>query len=147
MPLTINNHNPDNTLINQGGQPRKNPGLASLLEIIFPTLLIKESLNMNYKPTNASDSNYNWVFFSLACGIIGIILVTVLIINIFILGRLFENNIVFIIYVSPIIGLLGLIIGIRGLKTSKKAFSIAGIILCSLNLLFVLLFWVLFFVS
>jgi small-conductance mechanosensitive channel len=70
--------------------------------------------------------------------LISIILMTQLVSPITTLGLLemFGGLIAFLIYLFiPLIGIMGIIFGILGLKSTKKKFTIAGIVLCLIGLI------------
>jgi hypothetical protein len=70
--------------------------------------------------------------------LISIILMTQLVSPITTLGLLemFGGLIAFLIYLFiPLIGIMGIIFGILGLKSTKKKFAIAGIVLCLIGLI------------
>jgi len=70
--------------------------------------------------------------------LISIILMTQIVSPITTLGLLemFGGLVAFLIYLFiPLIGIMGIIFGILGLKSTKKKFAIAGIVLCLIGLI------------
>jgi hypothetical protein len=70
--------------------------------------------------------------------LISIILITQIVSPITTLGLLemFGGLVAFLIYLFiPLIGIMGIIFGILGLKSTKKKFAIAGIVLCLIGLI------------
>lgn len=82
---------------------------------------------------------------SLVLGIISIILYLIPGLFLFFgMNPMSPPSILNIVFLSPLLDLLGLILGILGLKSTKRNFAIAGIILCLVGLL-VPLYYFLFY--